>query len=624
MKGIPADIPGNYGAPAEKKDMEALFKLLREGGLDENALRIIRQRGIEAFLAQLQIGRTLGGQLVQALGRDRVIVNFGGHNLVAEIPEDMGQYLKPGDFLRVRVEELQPRAIFRLISADRGPAPEQELRRQDIVELLHAQNIPASRESIDAVRYLMKYNLPIERASIAEIIEEFRALGGTIDLEPLVFLKSKGISASEGTASPVRDYLGGNPTRLGENLESLRNLISDPRIESALSRMEIESPEPGARRDGFPLQPASHQIAHRVETADSRQMPLADLMHHLRGYIRSLLPLLDSIAPEPSPPSLKGKISNYIRKVGFDYEFALREAAQREDALREELARVLSDLWKDKRDAYPTAFESLPETMRTGVGRGEKMGLGDIRNLLNKILREAKSDGSPQSREVAGRIEQLLLRLNDHEESQRVTLERAQESLKGQLMRVREALRNLLEAQEGQERASLRLSPSERGAISELMRSVSETLRNLDMQQIVSQPPAREGIASTYLYFQIPIKGEDGRYRTHELKVYYRKRKNGKVDPRDTSIAMILDMSNLGLVGVWLTLTGNRINMLFNLENERAKSIIDSNIPELRRSLEDMKYYIGSIRTSLITDRKKLVEETDLELPKLTKLDIVV
>ena len=106
---------------------------------------------------------------------------------------------------------------------------------------------------------------------------------------------------------------------------------------------------------------------------------------------------------------------------------------------------------------------------------------------------------------------------------------------------------------------------------------------------------------SRFVCMQIPVAMKG--YETAELYVYRRNRKDGKIDPENTAIALGISTQTLGRVEALLRVENRTISIAFGVENEAAVPAFREETVELKKALSGLRYSLAECKVAKLTTK---------------------
>lgn len=126
---------------------------------------------------------------------------------------------------------------------------------------------------------------------------------------------------------------------------------------------------------------------------------------------------------------------------------------------------------------------------------------------------------------------------------------------------------------------------------------LNSVLENLTSQAILSKASDKSEV--NYQYYQIPNSMVNP---PKNLEILLRRNGEGSqaiIDPDKTQIVMSMETQNLGKLSICLTVRDKNVGILFNTQNEEARSIIAKEFNELREKFSDQNYVTTSFQAKV-------------------------
>ncbi|HVO65625.1 MAG TPA: hypothetical protein VMT12_03995 [Syntrophales bacterium] len=216
----------------------------------------------------LSIGEILNAAVIEKLGSQKILITLKGIN----IPATSEVNLNAGDTIRVKVENLNPQVILKII----GRSDVEESRAADFLKWYRANPDALSQIITEAFRQFNSENVGklsryLPKEDFQNLLKIIKSLFNTPEVKGGNFVKDYLSNLGLLTESQLRKVVEGQ-TSINENdyhqdnLKSLLMKLSDD-LHNLLARNESFDPEVGAR-----LKSLSEFVDRSIKTIESQQI----------------------------------------------------------------------------------------------------------------------------------------------------------------------------------------------------------------------------------------------------------------------------------------------------------------------------------------------------------------
>lgn len=158
--------------------------------------------------------------------------------------------------------------------------------------------------------------------------------------------------------------------------------------------------------------------------------------------------------------------------------------------------------------------------------------------------------------------------------------------------------------------------------LQELQVTIREMLTIVEAEQLsnAGMPPPTQAQGCYVFHLPVTVPGQHTT-ETAEVRVYYHGgQSNKRVDPENTHLAFLLEMSRLGSVEVHVDLHKNHLACRIECSNGEAAALFQESSGELQERLQEIGYSVDSIR-SVISRPAEACSEHSVA-PSLSQIDI--
>jgi hypothetical protein len=477
--------------------------------------------------------------------------------------------LLPNDIAELLVTESTPdKLVLRLVYAQpavqeitnmpqRPPATVNGNFPPEVAQLMQAFDALDSKPSMQTIN------------QAAQAMQEYG-----IDAKTAAFLCANSIEISPGIIRTLQNMISGNS--LGKTLLALANSIQPSaetedmhaaNLSNTASSADTESHASSIGNDKVQQSPASRQEISAF--VDSDRQPVE---------------LITQAVNDP----IDTKTGLFVQNKPLDKESAGMQPFNNADipAGQPEVSG------SQKVQTTTSSSSKLAETNLTAVPQGTQQ-IPETAQEANTIVRYEVVDTQAQNTADMNASENTALvskditkPLNTRELSDRVLslFAKADEGLNGETLKnaAKDAINKLPQLQEWIKHTDINDKQS--------------ALTRID--DVQAQAKLTQDI-SRFVCMQIPVamKGCE----TAELYVYRRNRKDGKIDPENTAIALGISTQTLGRVEALLRVESRTISIAFGVENEAAVPAFREETVGLKKALSGLHYSLAECKVAKLT-----------------------
>lgn len=512
----------------------------------------------QPLIRRLALGQLLEGRVLAVRGRQAVLSLLG-----EQIATETLLPLKVGQVLRLMAREVQPNRItLQVISETEGGTVDFRLPTdQDLANLLAAGRTPADPMNLLIASTLFRQSLPLTRDLVLTIRSalSFIETPTAKDLEAAIFLVLRALPVTpQSLELAKRADLA--PNTLGTQVQLLT----------------------GQLRDLF---------ARTERGADAA--PLRSLLVAAQETLQELPQLA---ADRPLNPPLPTLVFQLMDRIGTPTERRLARLFQEDGSVASETETPppIPVAEREPGTAGPrgSAQADLGVAERAVPGRVHQRHHDAAPTLSEQLRPAAEDQGLPLTRqhraEIMRDFRQQLAFLND-------------------------------------ELAEAALLPRQHPASSllqELLVTVRDLMSTVEVEQLsnAGRPPPTQAQGCYVFHLPVTVPGQHTT-ETAEVRVYYHGgQSNKRVDPENTHLAFLLEMSRLGSVEVHVDLHKNHLACRIECSNGEAAELFQESSSELQERLQETGYSVDSIR-SVISRQAEACSEHSVA-PSLSQIDI--
>ncbi len=474
--------------------------------------------------------------------------------------------LLPSDIAELLVTESTPdKMVLRLVYAQ--PAV------QEITNMPQRIHAPANGNVAPDVAQLMQaFDALDSKPSMQTINKAAQAMQEYgIDAKTAAFLCANSIEISHGTIQTLKDMVSGNS--LGKTLVELANSIqpsaetedkNSANLPNTASSADTEPPASSIGNDKVRQSPTSRQEISAF--VDAERQPAELIAQAVNDPIDTKTDL-----PVQNRPMEKESTGNQQLKSA---DVPVEEPELPETRMVQ--SQVGTKLMKaEKNLSEPQAVRQNAEHTQ-GYNPITKYDVKDIEvqspsDKNTNIEQSAKDGFKPlDSRELTDKILSLFAK--------------ADETLNADTLKnaAKDAINKLPQLQEWIKHTDINDKQS--------------ALTRIDDAQ--AQAKLTQDI-SRFVCMQIPVAMKG--YETAELYVYRRNRKDGKIDPENTAIALGISTQTLGRVEALLRVENRTISISFGVENEAAIPAFREETVGLKKTLSGLRYSLAECKVAKLT-----------------------
>ncbi len=499
--------------------------------IDTSDLASIKPELVE-LLKNLRVGDTLRGRVLEILNNSIAVKTPDGRIFTALLKGNAD--ISKGAFIELIVSSIADGKVYAEFKGE-GFSIESEVK---INELLRQISLPVNKGNADAVKLLLKYNLPADRESILNII----------GLKKSVDNLSR---SSEARTGLLQSGLNINDTEV-----DILNKI-------ALSLQEV--PEGKANIDGS----ADYGI--------SKETLIQEKSIIVEGGSREQEAVGNEGSKEIEVKGKGGSREPEAARAEANKELGVTADNDKADGIGRFSDR-LTEIFSEIKD---TDLETLTYLVSKNIAvtpKNLKMLIRNIKDsdeisqILNKLQNKMPALDNAELKIIRESIKKVFLEPGQAEDRENVT----------------ELLKNVAEL--GEKLEKFLIKSGDRSP--ELINALSDLKDNIDFIRSVNQ----------YInYLQIPIM-INGNNTTAKIYIFNKGKRNRTIDLEDATVVISLDPENLGHLESIIRVQNKNVNATFKVQNKKAGAIIEENAALLKGALEEKGYNLAPIKVMLLEE----------------------
>ena len=481
-----------------------------------------------------------------------------GRVIKARLESDV--ILLPNDIAELLVMESTPdKLVLRLVYT--------QPRAQDATNMLHGASTPANGNLSPEVTQLMQAFEALDSKPSVQTInsaaQAMREYG--IDAKTAAFLCANSIEISQGTIRTLQNLISGNS--LGKTLFDLASSIRTPvetednSAESLANTASSDTEAPAVsfgndkmRQSSASGQEISALIDTDLQPAELIAQAVEEPINTKTVFVQNRPLEIESAGMQPlngtniaaDEPEVSGS-QNVQTPVGSSSKQAVTNPT-----------------------TVPQRAQQISETVHEAVMGLDEQNTADVNASKNTSLVSKDVMKPLNSRELTNRILSLFAKADEG-----LTAETLKDAAK-------DAINRLPQLQEWIKHTDINDKQS--------------ALMQIDDAQ--AQAKLTQDI-SRFVCMQIPVAMQG--YETAELYVYRRNRKDGRIDPENTAIALGISTQTLGRVEALLRVENRTISIAFGIENETAVPTFREETVGLKKTLSGLRFSLVECKVSKLT-----------------------
>ncbi len=495
---------------------------------------------LQELLKNLEIGDSVKGRLVEFLNNTATIKTSTGQTLTAVLMTDLP--ISKGDFVELMISNITEEGVFAELKPKEQAPPDKTAK---LTELLSKLQLPVSEKGLEAAELLLKYNLPINKETMTEVLNTQKGMSnlaeGSVESKLGLLLSGLDVNNTE------LELLVKAAIITEQELNAVKEKLTDSKpIEADKAQQSAKDNEPAMKVDQAQaevnkLGEAINQNSQKGEAITSTAKPITqNILKEAAAIEQEMLKALEQlkIPVSSEAKALIGGIAKALSVIG--------------SANIEEAVYLLS---KD--------IEITPknlEQVKSSIKNENKLDdfLGKLENQIdtgNKALKEVKED-----------IKKLFLTPKQLEDKEEV-----QGKLKD-IIKLGEKLENILKNE--------RLPDQEVKTTLANLRDNIEFIRNINNH-------------NSYLQIPVLVNGEKS---TADVYVMKDKKKGKTIDPYNATVLVALDLKNLGHIESLISVVKKSVNVTFRIEDKTIGALIQSEAKQLQIALEAKGFSLSPVK----------------------------
>lgn len=549
-------------------------------------------------LKNVEVGDVIKGKVIEATENTVTIKTPGGQIVTASLLT--GADIRKGALIELFVNRIADGKVFAEIRNEAVKQPDLEAKVQDLLMRL---NLPVNEKNVEAAKLLVKYNLPVDKAALTELINTARnaeslkqadvsgklgLLFSGIDIKSApvevlnkVVLLSEAEVKKVSEAQPVEqedsiDTIQAKPTAEGEPItvearvedgDMVTRLIKKlVESEKRINQRAVEQSQPDTESDdatdvdikNIDTKVADARVVDSmtavtagttdiktktavVEGAEGQRMQVEQQSEEDYSFERQALVLLKKLGIE----------------AGQDIKQLIGQAAKALNAVSESNMEKLAFLISKDLEITPHNLERLSRN----INNTDK-----ISEFLEQLQQQVDSENNGELKEIKEDIRRIFLRPDQVEQKEDV-----KEQLKD-IIRLGEKIEKLLERSHVQN--------------TEIRETLSNLKDNIDFVKHVNQYNN---------YLQIPVMMNENT-ATAKLYVFKDGKRNKKVDPQNATILIALDLKHIGHIESLVNIHQKNVFVTFRIEDRKTGDLIDRQTGLLKDALSAKGYNLSLIK----------------------------
>ncbi|HOR86806.1 MAG TPA: flagellar hook-length control protein FliK [Bacillota bacterium] len=508
------------------------------------------------LLRRLEVGDTLKGRVLEALGRNITVKTASGQLFTALLQE--GTYISKGAFIELVISNITDGKVFAELKEESHTS---ELEAK-ITEFLRQVNLPVNKENVEASRLLIKYKLPLDKEAVMSIT----GLQKSIDNLCQSSRGRIGLLLSELDIKDTEvDVL--NKIVLGWSDNLLDQEAEDVPAESAGDGLKAIISEEVRGERSIPVKSPADRSADETDNNEENSKNLIRNINMNKPFsieTHGETAIYKEFLTEKTAPSFVNERAELLKMLdGLGIK------------MTDEIKRFVGQLTDTLISIRNTDMEALAYLVSKEMAVTPK-------NLGMLIKNIESSDGMSQL------LDKIRHRLADGDNSE---LRRIKESIKriflepkqvGDNKRVLEQLKDMAKLGEKLEKYIIKNEIED----PELKDALSNLKDNIDFIRSIN---------NHCNFMQIPVL-INGNNSTAKVYVFSEGKRRKQINPDDATIVVVLDLERLGHMESIIKVKNKNVNVTFKVESKNISTIIEKNGILLKKSLGIKGYNLAPIR----------------------------
>ncbi len=501
------------------------------------------------LLSKAKVGDIIRAQVVSKSGSEVILSIDKGQSVIANMLNPLE--LPVGKAVDFIINEKRDGKIFiETLKSNPGNSVN-ILSREQLNSLLASLNLSNNPRNVEIINELAARELPVTRKSVQTVLNYLSNNPG-VDIQKAVFLACSGIGLNEKSIGMLSQYTEGKAI-LGEQIKGVIKLVDSLSETEIMMLYEKLSALP---KRSSAAEHAAVALNRDVHGTTSGQAQGTEALMRIGKDILPVIKqaLLDGIDQQikSGQPEIQKEVNNLnIQQLkqqinGLEPNGFRDFMARLPEALRNLILQILKN---KPNEIHKTDLKHMEGRINTEHLRGE------IKAIFEKHFVSNRSETLAKDLQINASYKEILVKLD--------------------------AFKAVLAAGEGR---------------NEMLALASQAEENIKFMNSMSQ-------YNTFIQIPLNIGGQ----HTHG-ELYILKKSRKKIDLSNASILMSLEMPNMGLTEVLVSLSGRTIGCTFRVQDDKIVSLIRENTSKLVDALNQQGYSIVNIDCGLIQKKTDLTE----------------
>lgn len=526
--------------------------------IDSTRLVSIKSELLEQ-LKNLEVGDTLKGRVLEALGSSIAVRTASGQVFMAQLPE--GVSIPRGSFVELTISSLADGKIFAEFKSE---SRDIDLDAK-VSELLKQINLPADEKNIEAAKLLVKYKLPLDKEAIIKITGLQKSIdslnqsnegriglmlsGLDIKNTPVDVLNKLVLTWSSGMVKPDN---GDTAVPLANNDIEAGNQAAEPPVKVRIDP-EMTGDLNKTEAAGNAKEPVKVVKTAVMEASDAGSTDEPVTAKPINQSVQEIGTAIDG----DKGAELLKVLNKLGIKAGNEAESFAGQISGILASMKNADMEAVTYLVSKEMDATPKNLAFLIRNIENSDG---------ISQFLDKLQQKIGTLDNPELKEIKESIRKVFLEPRQVEHAEEVS-----EQLKD-IAKLGERLERYLEGSGNKD-------PEIREALTNLRDNI-DFIRSINAHNNFMQLP-------------LMINGDTS---TAKLYVFKEGKRGRQIDPENATVVVALDLTSLGHLESLIGVKNKTVNITFRVESKAIGAVIEKQSHLLKKSLEEKGYNLSPVR----------------------------
>lgn len=504
------------------------------------------------LVKNLKVGDSVKGRLMEFLDNSVTIKTSTGQTLTATLPNNL-QFMK-GDIVELLVNKITQENIFAEIKMDGKSSQKGETK---LSEMLSKFEIPINEKSLEAVKLLIKHNLPVNKEDINQVINMQKSAEGLKESSP------EGKLALMLTGADIKN------TEI--NILNKTALINEGQVKNIIEQNGQKIQNTNNDENNVNIKEVIEQIKQTMNNKEGTNNIKSEIRtSKTEKQVVELLNKLDI--------SIDNKTKNFIKDIAKSLDIAssskLEEIVYLKskdmDITPKNIQQLKNNINNDNKlssfiEKLSIQIENKEELQNINVQKLQTTGIKQTKEEVEEKIIDLKT-GIKNLKEIKQEIRKLFV-----EPKQVESKEEIKEKLQS-IVKLGEKLESILNKENIND--------------TEIKSTLTNLRDNIDFIKQVNQ-------FNNYMQLPVMVNGQNS---TVEMYVFRDKKNSKSIDPSNATILIALDLKYLGHLESLISVAKKSVDVTFRLEDEKAGELLKAQAKQLLQSLEAKGYSLNPIK----------------------------